>query len=378
MDHQSKQSVWNPKDVLIQSIFLVVLVLIIATAIQTTRANLEALNLTSGFSFLDRTIGWSYSFALVDVSIDDTYRKTLLIGFFNTLFLGLISIVIATLLGFAVGAGADARNIAVAGTSVGIIQIFRNIPLILQAIFWYAFLIHMPGPRQAFSFFDLAFFSNRGAFLPTLNISLFYGLLLMALIAAVWIGVWRIFKASNLQRTGIAFAISFFLCLLFAIAFTSPDDPFLSIPELKGLRFRGGFTVPIEFVAMLVAIVLYGSAYIAEVVKGGLRAVPKGLIEAGRSVGLSETAIWLKIKMPMALRSIIPPLGNQWIFLMKATTVGIAIGFSDLFMIVSTSINQSGQTLEFIFILMASFLLINFLLARFISWLNNRVQLVTN
>ena len=129
---------------------------------------------------------------------------------------------------------------------------------------------------------------------------------------------------------------------------------------------------------MFVAIVLFGSAYLAEVVKGGLRAVPSGFIEAGRSMGLSELAIWLNIKMPMALRSFIPPLGNQWIFLMKATTVGIAIGFSGLFLIVSTSINQSGQTLEFIFILMCSFLLINFLLALFIGWLNNRVQLVSN
>jgi len=154
----------------------------------------------------------------------------------------------------------------------------------------------------------------------------------------------------------------------------APESPLFSVPQLKGLRFHGGLTIPVELAAMVIAIVLYGGAYIAEVVHGGLREVPRGLLEAGRALGLSNRVLWFKVKLPSALAAIIPPLGNQWIFLMKATTVGVAIGFSDLFMIVSTSITQSGQTLELIGILMAAFLLINFSLARLINFLNRRFQ----
>ena len=165
------------------------------------------------------------------------------------------------------------------------------------------------------------------------------------------------------------------VAFILASLFKPEVETALSIPALEGLRFQGGLTISIEFVAMVIAIVLYGSSYIAEVVRGGLQEVPKGLVEAGQSLGLSPGAIWTRIRMPMALRTIIPPLGNQWIFLMKATTIGVAIGFSDLFMIVSTSITQSDQTLELIGILMASFLLINFTLALLVNALNARLQL---
>lgn len=368
----------NPKDIIVQSIFLVVVVILIVSAVESARTNLNAMGISSGFGFLERSTGWSYSFSLVERSIDDPYRWTLFIGFLNTLFLGLVSIVIATLLGFAVGAARDARNFAVEGAATIFVQVFRNIPLILQLVFWYAILIHMPGPRQAMSLLDLTFLSNRGLYVPSLNLppALSIAGLAFAVISAVIIT--KVVQSGFLKRSLIwllANAVLVILLLQFAGA---EDGSALSIPTLKGLRFVGGTAIPVELVAMIIAIVLYGAAYIAEVVKGGLRAVPKGLIEAGRSLGLSETAIWFKIKMPMALRSIIPPLGNQWIFLMKATTIGVAIGFSDLFMIVSTSITQSGQTLELIGILMAAFLLINFTLAQLVNLLNSRLQLVTN
>ena len=166
------------------------------------------------------------------------------------------------------------------------------------------------------------------------------------------------------------------LLLLAAIFFFTPEGTnAISFPRLKGLRFRGGTTLSVELVAMIIAIVLYGAAYIGEVVRGGLTEVPKGLTEAGEAMGLGRFAVWWTIKMPMALRSIIPPLGNQWIFIMKATTVGVAIGFSDLFYIVSTSITQSGQTLELIGILMLAFLLVNFVVAQVVNWLNASLAL---
>lgn len=366
---------FSVKDLAIQALFLAVIVVVVAEAVSSARTNMAEMGLSSGLAFLDRATGWSYSFSLIDHSIDDSYRKTLFIGFLNTLFLGLVSIVLATVLGFAVGTARDAENFAVRTSATIFIQLFRNIPLILQLVFWYAVLIHMPGPRQAMSIADAVFISNRGVMVPGLNVPTIagIGLVAFAVIAAILLARLSSMRAS--VRALIWLASVVVLSILLWATLAPEGKGLISVPELKGLRFVGGVPLPIEFVAMVIGITLYGAAYIAEVVRGGLQEVPKGLIEAGRALGLHEGMVWFKIKMPMALRTIIPPLGNQWVFLMKATTIGVAIGFSDLFMIISTSITQSGQTLELIGILMAAFILINFTLAQLVNLLNAHLRL---
>lgn len=358
----------------IQAAIIVGTIVVIWSTISSAKVNLAALGITSGFGFLERATGWSYSFSLIERSIDDTYLRTLTIGLMNTLLVGVLSIFLSTIFGFLIGTARDMRNLAVSSAAGVFVQIFRNIPLILQVVFWYAFLIHMPGPKQAYSLGDAAFLSNRGFMVPVLNISAGAALVIViALIVLAGLLIWRKTPLWTGIEIWCAGAVA---ALVIAVTMLVPADlPAVSIPELKGLRFVGGVTISIEFVAMIVAIVLYGSAYIAEVVRGGLKEVPKGLIEAGQALGLGPVSIWTRIKMPMALRTIIPPLGNQWIFIMKATTIGVAIGFSDLFYIVSTSITQSGQTLELIAILMGAFLLINFSIAQFVNWLNARMQL---
>lgn len=359
---------------MLQAAIVIGAVVVIWTTISSAKTNLAALGVTSGFGFLERATGWSYSFSLIDRSIDDSYQRTLTIGLLNTLLVGAVSIVLSTILGFLVGTARDMRNLAIASAAGVFVQIFRNIPLILQVVFWYAIMIHMPGPRQSYSLADAAFLSNRGLMMPVLNVST--GVALVLCIILIVLAVFLIWRGMPFLK-GLGIWVAGALAVLAAAAFTMvpADAPVISYPELKGLRFVGGVTISIEFVAMIVAIVLYGSAYIAEVVRGGLKEVPKGLVEAGQALGLSEVSIWTRIKMPMALRTIIPPLGNQWIFIMKATTIGVAIGFSDLFYIVSTSITQSGQTLELIAILMGAFLAINYSIALFVNWLNARMQL---
>ena len=365
----------NVRNTVIQAAFLAVAVVIIVGAISSARTNLDAMGLSSGFGFLDRATGWSYSFSLMEKSIDDSYRWTLFIGFVNTLFLGVICIALATVLGFIVGTARDAKNAAVMASATIFIQVFRNLPLILQLVFWYAILIHMPGPRQAISIFDLVYASNRGAMIPGLNIPGYAVTVIGFLSVISAVALMKFSKMPGSKKFLAWVAVTFGATLVASLTLVPEGESALSIPALKGLRFVGGITLPIELVAMVIGITLYGAAYIAEVVRGGLSEVPRGLVEAGQALGLSETVIWFKIKMPMALRTIIPPLGNQWVFLMKATTIGVAIGFSDLFMIVSTSITQSGQTLELIGILMAAFLLINFSLAQLVNVLNARVKL---
>ena len=360
---------------LVGQFVLVALVLVVVIgAVRSAQINLAELGITSGFSFLDRDTGWSYSFSLIERSIDDTYRKTLLIGFLNTLFVGSVSIVFATILGFVIGTMRDNRNLGLQVASAGYIQIFRNIPLILQVVFLYAILIHLPGPKQALSMGDLVFMSNRGIMVPVLTLPL--GVVAGVVAASIALGVGLARFAGNALQAVLGWLLGTAVLLVSAIAvFTPEGGGIVSVPYLKGLRFRDGLTLSVELVAMIVGIVLYGAAYIGEVVRGGLAEVDKGLVEAGESLGMGAFAVWWKIKVPMALRSIVPPLGNQWIFIMKATTVGIAIGFSDLFYIVSTSITQSGQTLELIAILMGGFLLMNFCLAQAVNWLNGRLAL---
>lgn len=348
---------------------------VVVGAISSARVNLAELGLSSGFDFLNRATGWSYSFSLIERSIDDTYARTLTIGVLNTVFLGAISIVLSTVLGFAIGTARDARGLGVNAAATAFVQVFRNIPLILQLVFWYAVLIHLPGPRQAITVFDIAFLSNRGLMIPALNISVMAAAWVLAFAVAMPV-LMRSFTGWDAAQRLRAWLVTVPTLVVLATLLSRPEGaPLVSSPELKGLRFVGGTTVSIELVTMIIGIVLYGSAYIAEVVRGGLQEVPKGLIEAGKAVGLSPRDIWMRIKLPMALRTIIPPLGNQWIFIMKATTIGVAIGFSDLFMLVSTSITQSGQTLELIAILMAVFLGINYSIAQSVNWLNARLQL---
>lgn len=174
-------------------------------------------------------------------------------------------------------------------------QIFRNIPLILQLVFWYAVLIYMPGPRQAMSFMDIAFLSKRGLMLPTLNI--FFGVLLGVLVFAALLPL-LLRRATALARKGrIKTWLAAVPAALVPAAFaTRPEAaPLFDTPQLKGLRFAGGVTVSTELVAMIIAIVLYGSAYIAEVVRGGLEEVPLGLTEAGKALGLGQKHIWFRI-----------------------------------------------------------------------------------
>ncbi len=354
---------------------LVALVLIVVIgAVRSAQINLAELGITSGFSFLNRDTGWGYSFSLLERTIDDTYRKTLLIGFLNTLFVGFISIFFATILGFIIGTMRDSRNLGLQVASAAYIQVFRNIPLILQVVFLYSILIHFPSPKQAYSIGDVMFLTNRGIIVPVLTIPLgvVAGVVVMSI--ALAIGLAR-FTKNKLQGVLGWLAGTIVLLVVAILIFTPEGSSVVSVPYLKGLKFRDGLTITPELVGMIVGIVLYGAAYIGEVVRGGLAEVKRGLVEAGSSLGLGNFGIWWTIKVPMALRSIVPPLGNQWIFIMKATTVGVAIGFSDLFYIVSTSITQSGQTLELISILMGGFLLVNFCLAQAINWLNRRLAL---
>ncbi len=357
-----------------------VAVLIVGMVVNT-RASLDAQSLTTGYGFLKRSTGWDFSFSVLPYSISDSYSRTLLIGILNTLLLGFLGIFFATLIGIVIGLVRTSRNYLFAFLGTVYVEVFRNIPLILQAVFWYSIVTHLPRPRAAISLGDAVFLTGRGLYFPALNIgvSLMFGMILLIVVWMIllfWARRSRAWSAWY-QRTKV---IAWLLlpCVLVAMIYAThtTGTPLLNIPELKGLNFKGGMRMPPELSALVIAIALYGGAYIGEVVRAGLMSVPRGQIEAGFVNGLSNYHIFTRIRLPLAFRAVLPSLTNQYVQLMKATTIGLVVGFSDFFMIVSTSINQSGQTLELLAILMGGFLLINLSIAFVMNALNRKIAIV--
>lgn len=368
------------REIFFQALVLSVVAALLVTMVINTRASLEEQSLTTGFGFLERSTGWDFSFSVLPYSISDKYSKTILIGFLNTLLLGFLGISLATVLGIIVGLVRTSKNKLFSMLGTVYVEIFRNVPLILQAIFWYSIVSHLPRPRQALSIGDSVFLSGRGLYFPVFNIAL-WSVALMLLLFVLWMIFlpWLREQMNHsssyhlIKRTGWLMLP----VLIFAIGYLAriPDTPLLNMPALKGLNFKGGMRLPPELSALLIAIGLYGGAYIGEVVRAGLMSVPKGQIEAGYVNGLKPFHIFSRIRLPLAIRAVLPSLTNQYVQLMKATTIGIVIGFSDLFMIISTSINQSGQTLELLAILMGGFLLINLSVAYVMNTINRKIAI---
>jgi len=368
------------REIVFQAIVLSVVAALLVGMVVNTRASLDAQSLTTGFGFLERSTGWDFSFSVLPYSISDTYKKTMLIGILNTLFLGFLGIFFATLIGIVIGLIRTSKNKLFSLLGTVYVEIFRNVPLILQAIFWYSIVSHLPRPRNAISIGDTFFLSGRGFYFPVLNIAIWaVGLMLVVFLLWLILLPW-LRKALDHSAAYHRIKIIGWLLLPLAIVLIGyfgriPDTPLLNMPALKGLNFKGGMRMPPELSALVIAIALYGGAYIGEVVRAGLMSVPRGQIEAGFVSGLKNRHIFTRIRLPLAIRAVLPSLTNQYVQLMKATTIGLVVGFSDFFMIISTSINQSGQTLELLAILMGGFLLINLSIAYVMNTINKRIAI---
>lgn len=357
---------------------------VLAFAVYSGRQSLVDKGIVSGFDFLWRSTGWDIGFSLIDYSISDPYWKVLLIGLMNTLFLGFIGLALATLVGVLVGVARTASNPVLNALGTIYVEAFRNVPLILQAFFWYAVFTHLPPPRQAIAFADLAYFSARGIYIPGLNVTggalaLCVLVLVVALALAIWLSATRRVRGwVDERRSAIAsvamlgaFAIMFFI----ARAGRLDDSPLVSIPHLQGLNIQGGLRMTSEFAALLTAMSLYGGAYLGEIIRAGFLAVDEGQVEAAKALGLRPWRIFTLIRLPLAIRAILPTLTNQYVWLIKATTLGVAVGFSDFFLVISTSINQSGQTVELILILMGGFLAINYTIGTVMNAINRSIAI---
>ncbi|QEP45177.1 amino acid ABC transporter permease [Ectothiorhodospiraceae bacterium BW-2] len=355
------------------------------TIISNALTNMEARGIQSGFDFLWGTAGFDILMSLIPYDATDTYGKTFIVGLLNTLLVSIISILLATLVGFIMGIAHFSPNWLIRKLALVYIEIFRNIPLLLQIFFWYfAVLTTLPGPRQSLALGEAIFLNVRGLYLPELvpeaGAGLVYGALLSAIIAIVVLRRWA---KQRQERTGEQFPLLWsslgLLLGLPLLALLISGLPFhWSYPELRGFNFQGGITLIPELMALTLALTMYTGAFIAEAVRAGIQSVPHGQTEAARSVGMKERQIMHLIIVPQAMRVIMPVLNSEYQSLVKNSTLATAIGYPDLFTVfVGTTLNQTGQAIEIVSMTMAVYFVFNMLISLIMNLFNRQVAIVT-
>ncbi|ALM54832.1 amino acid ABC transporter permease [Halomonas huangheensis] len=365
---------------IIQALLLAGLVALIAMMVGNALSNLEARGITTGFGFLGERAGFSIPQTLIDYSGDSTYARTFVVGLLNTLLVSGMGIVAATIIGFAVGIARLSPNWVLARLASAFVEIFRNIPLLVQILFWYfAVLQALPSPRQSLSLMEAVFLNVRGLIVPAPVPEAGFGLTLTALVIAIAASIGFALYARRLQaRTGKALPVYWcgaaMIIGLPLLAFVVSGAPLSWVmPELKGFNFRGGVTVIPELMALWLALSIYTASFIAEIVRSGIQSVPKGQVEASRAIGLSSNITLRKVVIPQAMRVIVPQLTSQYLNLIKNSSLATAIGYPDLVAVFAgTSLNQTGQAIEIIAITMAVYLTISLSVSALMNVYNAR------
>jgi len=370
--------------VAIQAAVLIVLGAVVWLAASNAVANLTRLGINTGFGFLWRPAGFAISQTLIPYSESSPYLAALAVAALNTVVLAGVSIAVATPVGFAIGLGRRSANGLVRGVTTGYVELLRNGPLLLQLFFWYfALLRPLPPPRQSLTLLGAVALNARGLFLPMPVADEGSGAVLAALAAGIALAALAArMLARRRERTGdapraapVVLALAIGPALIAALATGLPIH--WDLPHLQGFNYQGGLAVQPELVAMALALSLYSAAYIAEIVRAGLDAVPRGQIEAARALGLKPVTVNGKIVVPQALRVIVPPLGNEYLRLFRNTTLAAAIGYPDLTMVFGgTVLNQTAQAFEVMLILCAVYLAINGSVSALINWYNRRIATV--
>lgn len=382
-DHQTPEKaslLYDPKirGIVWQGALLLLVVWLAYSAVTNAIENLQKANIASGLGFWNNIAGFDIGQRLIDYSAaTGTYGRAFWVGLLNTLLVAVIGCVLATFLGFAIGIARLSSNWVVRKVSEVYVEVIRNVPLLLQLYVWYAALTQLlPADAAAPEFLPGVFLSKSGLHFPVLpdgGAPLFVaaaGGLIFALALRVWLN-------RRQTRTGalapiwpvlLVVAIPVLLALGYLLATVSFD-----IPERKRFGFSGGGAMTPEMTALVIGLSLYNAAFIAEILRGGILSVAKGQIEAASALGLRGGQILRLVAIPQALRVAVPPLASQYLNLAKNSSLAIAIGYPDLMSIGSTIINQTGQAIEVIAIVMGVYLAISLSISIFMNWYNARI-----
>lgn len=348
-----------------------------------TQANLQRQSIATGFGFLAREASFEVGEKLIAYSAADSYARALLVGALNTVKVAVLGIALCTLLGALVGVARLSANWLVSRLAAAYIEVLQDVPVLLQLFFWYAlFYESFPGPREALNPLPGVFLCNRGLIfgIPAAHPAFpAMGWAFLAACAGAW--ALRRWAYRRQDRTGRAFPVvqaSLTLLLgvpgLVWVAYGTPTA--MDVPHLAGFNFRGGVTVSPEFSALLLGLVLYTSAFVAEIVRAGIQSVGKGQREAALSIGLRPGHVLNLVILPQALRVIIPPLTSQMLNLTKNSSLAVAIGYPDFVSVANTAINQTGQAIEGVALIMVVYLVFSLGTSAFMNWYNRKIALV--
>ncbi|MGY0398390.1 MAG: amino acid ABC transporter permease [Ostreibacterium sp.] len=372
------------RDLISQAVVLSLLIFFVYWGVENAAANLAKAGIASGFGFLKGTAGFEIAQTLIPYDRSSSYFDAFIVGLLNTILVSVITIVFSTVLGFSVGIARLSDNYLLRKLSSVYIGTFRNIPLLLQLLFWYiAVLSPLPGPKQAYQIFKSWFLSNRGIIGPTpifTYSAIYTGIaLLVGLIVLVWFWRWANHyhdkTGTNLPKLTISIVV---LLAIMTIGLSTTDQAFTwDNPVLAGFNFAGGFTIIPELLALIIALSCYASAFIAENVRGGIISVSKGQYEAAQSLALSKSMTMKLIIVPLAMRIIIPPLTSQYLTTVKNSSLAVVIGYPDLMQVFAgTALNQTGQAIEIIAVTMIVYLIISLIISLLMNLYNNKIKIM--
>jgi len=369
--------------ILSQIAFAILVAVVAGLLYSNMKRGLETRGLGGSFDFLRLEAGFQIGEGIT-YDPSDSYARAFLVGVVNTLRVTIVGIALATILGVVMGVARLSTNWLVNKIATVYVELTRNTPLLVQLFVWYfAIILKLPRVRESIALPGSIFISNRGAALPwpvpTASFRPWlYGLIgAMTVAVALWIVRTRGERRTGRPAFNMLWIGAAFVALAILDWFVVPGAPLgLDKPSLQGWNYQGGLTLTPEFVAMLLGLVVYTGAFIAEVVRAGIQAVPRGQIEAARAVGLNETQTLRLVIFPQALRVIVPPLTSQYLNLAKNSSLAIAIGFPDLFNVAGTIFNQTGRAVQVIVMIMVSYLIMSLFTSLLMNLYNRRVQLV--
>jgi general L-amino acid transport system permease protein len=345
--------------------------------------NLRQMELPFGFDFVWSTAGFDVSWSLVPYDPSMSYGRVYLVGIVNTLVLSALIILVSTLLGFFVGIMRLSKNFLVAQFARWYVEFFRNVPLLIQIVFWFIVVFStLPAPKKSHGLLDLFFLNNRGFYFPSPVFEPGFMWTFIALILAItgWILLRR--KSETCRKnTGLRLSHYYlFLAVIVAavaIVYVLSGKPLgWIIPALQGFNFEGGGYIPTAFVAAFVAMTIYRSASIGETVRAGIQAIDKGQLEASTAIGFPPVQTLRFIIIPQAARAILPPLINLWLTIVKESSLAVAIGFPELVSVfMQTSLNQTGRAIEIVMMVMGFYMCASLTISFFLNQFNKRIQM---
>lgn len=348
-----------------------------------TQKNMEVRGIQSGFDFLGQAAGFDIGETMIAYDPSESYGKALWVGVLNTLRVAVIGIVLTTLVGVLMGLGRFSNNALVRGLCYGYVELFRNVPILLQLLMWYLFFVEvLPPPQTAWNAADLVFLSKGGLAFPSPVWAVGHAwMALGALLGLVGGVAYRRWAQREFERTGQdrnRWAAPLAAVVIGALAGWAlggaPSE--WSLPEQLAFMVDGGISATPEFMAVLIGLTTYTGAFIAEIVRGGIQSVSHGQTEAASAIGLSRRQQMRLVVLPQALRVIIPPMTNQYLNLTKNSSLAVAIGYPDVVSIANTTLNQSGRAVECITIIMIVYLSTSLSTSALMNWYNKRVAIL--